>query len=141
MEHIKNSKLVADNRATNLVTQWMQTVQSELWEHVWEIWDKRNKYIHGDNVEESHRKKLEKTKQQIETVFCSNFKLLAEEKHLLENKEKILNRGNGGRKMWLRSIRLAIQKFEASLEANERDGEKQKANTYLSGTDIRKKHI
>ena len=61
------------NRATNLLSTWIQTVKSALLEYLWGIWDKRNKYKHGKNADEVQRKNWKirnnKFKRYLKTIF------------------------------------------------------------------------
>ena len=70
-------------------------------------------------------------------VLDNNPTLLVEDSNLLESREKILKRSNGGRKMWLRNIKLAIKKYKASLAPNEREALNQSNTTYLGGDTVR----
>ena len=93
-EYIKQKKNYTDTQATNITSKWIRTVQSALWEYVWENWNNRNKYVHGENKIISSKIKMDELTQQIENIFKSNIIILAEDRNLLSNKESILKRGS-----------------------------------------------
>ena len=64
---------------------------------------------------------MKNTEIEVNKLFTKNIELLTEDKKLMESKEKILKRGVGGRRMWLRSVALAAKKYYASLSDNERE--------------------
>ena len=127
---------MSEQNASKHAVTWMHKVQSALWEYLWGAWNHCNKRVKGENQQEQNQANLQHTEQQINSVFDNNPTLLVEDSHLLKNRENILKRSNGGRKMWLRSIQLAIKKIQSRLTQNEREALKQPKPTYLGGDNV-----
>ena len=92
-----------------MATKWIQEIQSTLWEYIWQAWDTRNKIVHRNDKIVIHQIELRTTEEEVNEVFEKYIKVLTEDVNLLENQGKILKRGIGGQRMWLRSIALAAK--------------------------------
>ena len=94
-QYLNQRDTKTQTQITNATIKWMQTLQSELWEYIWSLWDHRNKIVQGTDQQNKLEIKRKELQQTVQNIFKSKPHLLAEDTHPMRTEHEIIKRSNG----------------------------------------------
>ena len=109
------------SEAINLSKRWAKGLQKELWEYVWGQWQHRNHTIQGGSRAAQQLIRRQGQLREALTVVRSKPRLLAEDMGLLISEDALTAKSHHLLKTWLRSVKIARQKYEYLQAKRERE--------------------
>ena len=88
--------------------QWTKTLQDALWAYVMEVWDHRNKTVHGDTDGDVRNKKTERLCRECASLAAQDSPVGEADKHLLT--VRLDDKGSMFLHHWRRLMRNTIKK-------------------------------